>query len=132
MLLADVIAMWLWWLIISAIVTDGIVTFLLLWLMETTWEIIDNVVTVTDGKSHVNGWSYCHSGRWNYHILYRLMLCHAADGRATCVTAILLLTVADGIAMYLNGWCCCHNGRWNCHVGWSISRQMSLPLWEMV
>ena len=29
--------------------------FLSLWLMETTLEIIDNVVTVTDGKSHVHG-----------------------------------------------------------------------------
>ena len=31
--------------------------------------IIDEVMTVTDGKSHMDGRCYGQSGRWNYHIL---------------------------------------------------------------
>ena len=55
-------------------------------------------------------------GRWKYHILYRLMLCHITAGRATFVTAdflakccrrnshileclILLPLMAEGIVM---------------------------------
>ena len=57
MLLADVIChVVVIWLMISAIVTDGIVTFFVIVADgKTTFEITDNVVTVTDGKSHVNG-----------------------------------------------------------------------------
>ena len=78
------------------------------------------------------GWCHCHSGGWNYHIVWADVLPNITVGTATFVTAIWLVWfVADGIATFL----------WLADVVAMVAdvmatvgmcRQMLLPWWQML
>ena len=118
MLLVDVKAMWLWWLIINAIVTDVKVTLYYSGWWKSTfcnnWWSND-----CDRWKVTYGWQMLWP-EWQMKLPHFIGWCynHVADGTATCVTADVVVAVADGIVTYLNGWCHCCYGRWNSHIGW--------------
>ena len=114
------------WLMLLAIVAD----------VETTVFIIcgdPQLVVVADVMATFwIGWCYCHSGGWNYHIVWAEVLPNVTVGTAIFVTAIWLIwLVADGIATLCD---------WQMLLPWwqmlcplvGCVWQMLLPWWQML